>query len=322
VSVRLRVILAFASIFIVWGSTYLAIKYAVQEIPPLLTAAVRHVVAGTLLLLWARSKGLRATPVEWRHSAVVGALFFLIGHGTLHWAEQTVPSGLSALLVATEPVWIAVLLALTGSARLRPPTIAGLCLGLGGVWLLVGDDSIRASDALLTGSVAILLGAASWAFGVIYSQHAPMPANPTLRTATTLLCGSGWLLVASALVGEFGRVRVPSPLAIGSLAFLIVFGSILTFTAYYWLLDRYSATLVATHTYVNPAVAMLLGWAIAGEAVSRWSVLALLIIVGAIALVSTGAPPEREPHRHVGDGSVRSVVAALWSGRARYRRAE
>lgn len=149
-----------------------------------------------------------------------------------------------------------------------------------------------------------------------------MPANPTLRTATALLCGSGWLLLASALVGEFGRVRVPSPLAIGSLAFLIVFGSILAFTAYYWLLDRYPATLVATHTYVNPAVAMLLGWAIAGEAVSRWSVLALIIIVGAIALVSTGLPPEREPHRNVGDASVRSVVAGLWSARARYRRAE
>jgi drug/metabolite transporter (DMT)-like permease len=322
VAVRIRVVLAFATIFIVWGSTYLAIRYAVEEIPPLLTAAVRHVVAGAILLFWARSKGLRATSVEWRHSAVVGVLFFLIGHGTLHWAEQTVPSGLSALLVATEPVWIAVLLALIGSARLRPPTIAGLLLGLGGVWLLVADDTIGASDALLSGSVAILLGAASWALGVIYTQHAPMPANPTLRTATTLLCGSGWLLLASALVGEFGRVRVPSPLAIGSLAFLIVFGSILAFTAYYWLLDRYPATLVATHTYVNPAVAMLLGWAFAGETVSRWSVLALFVIVGAIALVGTGAQPEREPHRTVGDGSVRSVVAGLWSARARYRRAE
>jgi drug/metabolite transporter (DMT)-like permease len=322
VAVRIRVILAFASIFIVWGSTYLAIRYAVEEIPPLLTAAVRHVVAGAILLYWARSKGLRATSVEWRHSAVVGALFFLIGHGTLHWAEQSVPSGLSALLVATEPVWIAVLLALTGAARLRPPTIVGLVLGLGGVWLLVGDDTIRASEALLSGSVAILLGAASWALGVIYAQHAPMPANPTLRTATTLLCGSGWLLLASALAGEFGRVRVPSPLAIGSLAFLIVFGSILAFTAYYWLLDRYPATFVATHTYVNPAVAMLLGWAIAGEAVSRWSVLALVIIVGAIALVSTGPQPEREPHRNVGDGSVRSVVAGLWSARARSGRAQ
>jgi drug/metabolite transporter (DMT)-like permease len=311
-AVRIRVILAFASIFVVWGSTYLAIRYAVEEIPPLLTAGVRHLVAGVILLIWTRSKGLRATPVEWRHSAVVGALFFLIGHGTLHWAEQTVPSGLSALLVATEPFWIAVLLALTGSARLRPPTMAGLLLGLSGVWLLVGDDAIRSSEPLLMGSLAILLGAASWALGVIYSQHAPMPANPTLRTATTLLCGSGWLLLASALVGEFGRVRVPSLLAIGSLAFLIVFGSILSFTAYYWLLDRYPATLVATHTYVNPAVAMLLGWAIAGEAVSRGSFLALLLIVGAIALVSTGPRPERARHRNVGDHSVRAVLASLW----------
>jgi drug/metabolite transporter (DMT)-like permease len=244
-------------------------------------------------------------------------LFFLIGHGTLHWAEQTVPSGLSALLVATEPVWIAVLLALTGSARLRPATIAGLLLGIGGVWLLVGDGAIRANEAELRGSLAILLGAASWALGLIYAQHAPMAANPTLRTATTLLCGSGFLLLASAAAGEFGRVRVPSSLALGSLAFLIVFGSIVAFTAYYWLLDRFPATLVATHTYVNPAVAMLLGWAIAGEAISRWSVVALFMIVGAIALVGSGARPERQMQRNVGDGSVRSVVAGLLSARTR-----
>jgi drug/metabolite transporter (DMT)-like permease len=249
-------------------------------------------------------------------------LFFLIGHGTLHWAEQTVPSGLSALLVATEPVWIAVLLALTGTARLRPPTIAGLFLGLGGVWLLVGDDTIRASEGSVLGSAAILLGTASWALGVIYAQHAPMPANATLRTGTTLLCGSGWLLLASALVGEFGRLRVPSALAIGSVAFLIVFGSILAFTAYYWLLDRYPATLVVTHTYVNPAVAMLLGWAIGGEALSRWSVLALFAIVGAVGLVSTGPEPERETRRDVVDGSVRSVFASLWLARDRRRHAE
>lgn len=314
---RIRVALAFAAIFIVWGSTYLAIRYAVQEIPPLLTAAARNLVAGSILLGWARWKGLRASREEWRHSAVVGALFFLIGHGTLHWAEQTVPSGLAALLVATEPVWIAVLLAITGHGRLRPPTIAGLVLGLVGVWLLVGDEAIRSSEASLWGSVAILLGAASWACGVIYSQHAPMPPNHTLRTATTLLCGFCWLLPASALAGELGRLSVPSPLAIGSLAYLIVFGSILTFTAYYWLLDRFPATLVATHTYVNPAVAMLLGWAVAGEAVSRWSVLALIAIVGAIALVSTGTQLEREPRRDSGDGSIRAVVTSLWSARAR-----
>lgn len=314
---RIRVTLAFAAIFIVWGSTYLAIRYAVEEIPPLMTAAARNLVAGSILLGWARSKGLRATRLEWRHSAVVGALFFLIGHGTLHWAEQTVPSGLSALLVATEPVWIAILLAVTGSGRLRPPTLAGLALGLVGVWLLVGDEAIRSSDASFWGSLAILLGAASWAIGVVYAQHAPMPANPTLRTATTLLCGFAWLLPASLLAGEFGRVSVPSPLAIGSLVYLIVLGSILTFTAYYWLLDRFPATLVATHTYVNPAVAMLLGWAIAEEPVSRWSVLALVAIVGAIALVSTGVQLEREPRRDTGDGSIRAVVASVLSARAR-----
>jgi drug/metabolite transporter (DMT)-like permease len=284
---RVRTVLAFSAIFIVWGSTYLAIRYAVEEIPPLLTAGVRHLVAGGLLYGWARHKGLRASAVEWRHSLVVGALFFLVGHGTLHWAERTVPSGLAALLVATEPVWIAILLALTGGSPIRARTIGGLLLGLAGVWLLVGVDGDGPRRSLMIGGVAVLIGAASWGAGVVYSQRAALPAQPLLRTATTLLCGAGLLLAASAVFGEFGHVRVPSPRAIAALGYLIVFGSIIAFTAYYWLLDRYPATLVATHTYVNPAVAVLLGWAMGGEALSATLLLALVVIGGAIALVSS-----------------------------------
>lgn len=287
-----RTTLAFAAIFIIWGSTYLAIKYAVAEIPPLLTAGLRHLVAGAVLLSWARAKGLRASRLEWRHSLVVGVLFFLIGHGTLHWAEQTVPSGVSALLVATEPVWIAILLAFTAHTRLRGRTVAGLLLGLVGVAVLVGVDVEGNSRSLLVGSVAILLGAASWAAGVVYGQRAALPRDPLLRTATTLLCGAGLLLATSVGIGELAHLQTPSVRAIGSLAFLVVFGSIAAFTAYYWLLDRFPATLVATHTYVNPAVAVVLGWALGGEAVSMSLILGLTIITGAIALVgaSEGRP--------------------------------
>jgi drug/metabolite transporter (DMT)-like permease len=191
---RLRVLLAFAAIFIVWGSTYLAIRYAVAEIPPLLTAGVRHLTAGCVLYGWARVKGYRALGREWGHSAVVGLLFFLVGHGTLHWAEQSVPSGLAALLVATEPLWIALLLAALGISRLGVRTLVGALLGLAGVWALVGAD-VTSGSALSVGAVAILIGAASWGAGVVYAQRAAMPQNPTLRTATTLLCGapSCWL---------------------------------------------------------------------------------------------------------------------------------
>jgi drug/metabolite transporter (DMT)-like permease len=285
--VRTRTVLAFAAIFIVWGSTYLAIRYAVAEIPPLLTAGLRHLTAGALLLGWARFKGLRASAVEWRHSAVVGALFFLIGHGTLHWAEQFVPSGLSALLVATEPVWIAVLLAITGRSGLNARTVVGLVMGLAGVWLLVSGESVSRGPGLLAGCAAVLVGAASWGTGVVYSQRAPLPVDPFLRTATTLMCGAVMLLIAAAVFGEFGRLRMPSALAVSSLAYLIVFGSIVAFTAYYWLLDRFSATVVATHAYVNPAVAVLLGWAMGGEDVSASLVVGLVVITSAITLLSS-----------------------------------
>jgi drug/metabolite transporter (DMT)-like permease len=285
-SERGRVALAFATIFVVWGSTYLGIRYAVAEIPPFLTAGTRHFAAGAALFAWARYRGLRATAIEWFHSAIAGMLFFLIGHGTLHWAEQTVPSGLSALLVATEPVWIAVVMAVTGDAKLRLKTLVGLLLGLAGVWLLVRVDAALTDRGQLLGAIAVLIGAAAWGAGVVYTKHVPLPENPMLRTATTLLCGSGWLLGTSAVLGEPARLRAPSPLAIGSLAFLILFGSIAAFTAYYWLLDRYPPTLVATHTYVNPAVAVVLGWAFAGEAVSSTFLVALVVIVSAIALVA------------------------------------
>jgi drug/metabolite transporter (DMT)-like permease len=283
-----RTVLAFSAIFIVWGSTYLAIKYAVAEIPPLLTAGVRHLVAGSIMLLWASSKGQRASLEEWRHSAVVGALFFLIGHGTLHWAERFVPSGVAALLIATEPVWIAVLLAMTGRARLRSRSIGGLLLGLLGVWVVVGGDPAGGTSPL--GTITVVVGAIAWSAGVVYSQRAPLPADATMRAATTLLTGAALILGASALAGEFGQVRMPSFLAIASLAYLIVFGSIFAFTAYFWLLERYSATLVATHTFVNPAVAVILGWAIGGEAISASLILGLALIAVSIALVGDGEP--------------------------------
>jgi drug/metabolite transporter (DMT)-like permease len=232
--------------------------------------------------------------VEWRHSAVVGALFFLVGHGTLHWAEQSVPSGLSALLVATEPVWIAVLLAMTGRSSLNARTVLGLLIGLMGVWLLVGGESASQSPAPVIGCVAVLVGAASWAAGVVYSQRAPLPADPLLRTATTLMCGAAMLLTAAAVFGEFGRLRMPSAAAVLSLAYLIVFGSIVAFTAYYWLLDRFSATVVATHTYVNPAVAVLLGWAMGGESISASLVVGLVVITSAIVLVSSAPRAVRD----------------------------
>ena len=183
-------------------------------------------------------------------------------------------------------------MAVIGDAPLRLKTLVGLLLGLAGVWMLVRVDAALTDRAQVLGAIAVLVGAAGWGAGVVYTKHASLPGNPMLRTATTLLCGSGWLLGTSLVLGEPARLHAPSPLAIGSLAFLILFGSIAAFTAYYWLLDRYPATLVATHTYVNPAVAVALGWAFAGEAVSPTFLAALVVIVLAIALV--GESPSLE----------------------------
>jgi drug/metabolite transporter (DMT)-like permease len=291
-------VLAFLAIYVVWGSTYLAIRYAVEAIPPLMTAGLRHFVAGGILFAVAHGRGLRATREHWRASLVLGALFFLVGHGALHWAEQIVPSGLAALVIATEPVWIALLFALPPSRRpVTPSTAAGLGLGLLGVTLLMRDDLLGASARHIAGGLAVLVSSMSWSVGVRYSSRARLPADPLLRTATTLLAGAALLLATALVAGEPARLTAaalaPRPLL--SLFYLIFFGSLVAYTAYMWLLERCSPTLVATHTYVNPVVAMLLGWAIEDEPLTGSVVAAAALILTAVVLVGRGAPPETAP---------------------------
>ncbi len=282
--------LAFFAIYVIWGSTYLAIREAVETIPPLLTAGVRHLVAGTVLYamsVWVRGGRVRVTAAEWRGSLIVGLLFFLIGHGTLHWAEQTVPSGLAALFVATEPVWIALLMPTRGGSRMNLRTTGGLLAGLAGVGLLVPAESLTAASQQFWGSGAILVGAMSWALGVRYAATAPLPRDPFVRAATTLLCGAASLLAASLVTGEMTHVdvRAISGRSLLGLGYLIVFGSVVAFAAYTWLLDRRSATLVATHTFVNPVVAVLLGWLVAGENLTPRIVGAMTLILSAVVLL-------------------------------------
>jgi len=283
-----RIALAFFAIYVVWGSTYLAIRYAVESIPPLTTAGVRHLVAGLVLYALARWHGQRPRPGEWRASLFLGALFFLLGHGSLHWAERVVPSGLAALLVATEPVWIATLLALApGGPRLTTQTVAGLGVGLAGVAVLMQSDVLRVTERHLAGALAIVGGAVAWSVGVVYSRSARLPADALLRTATTLLCGAVLLLATAVAVGEPAQLSAASVSirSILSLAYLIVFGSLIAYTAYVWLLERCSPTLVATHTYVNPVVAVVLGWSVGDGPFASSVVVSGVLIVLAIALV-------------------------------------
>jgi drug/metabolite transporter (DMT)-like permease len=312
---RIPELLAFFAIYVIWGSTYLAIRHAVETIPPLMTAGVRHLIAGLIIYAWARRGKPAVTAAEWRASLVVAVLFFLIGHGTLHWAEQIVPSGIAALLVATEPFWIALLMPPSQGSRFSWRIAAGLTAGLVGVALLIPRDMVTAGAAELWGSAAILSGTMSWALGIRYSATAPLPRDPFLRAGTTLLCGATLLLPASLLTGEMVRVDLQaiSGRSIASLAYLIIFGSVVAFSAYFWLLERRSATLVATHTYVNPVIAVLLGWLLAGELLTLRIVWATALILTAVFVLKSdrllGTPLARATAapKVVNHGTVRGL---------------
>ncbi len=283
--------LAFLAIYVVWGSTYLAIRYAVEGIPPLIVAGVRHSVAGLVLLTWAYARGYRPGLHEWRASLVLGVLYFAIGHGSLHWAETVVPSGLAALLIASEPIWIAGMAAVVSHGeRLTGKTVIGLLLGIASVVLLVGGVTASGQRAVLVGSLAILVGTLSWSVGVFYSRSASLPRNAVARAGMPEIAGSVLLLVTAGFTGEFSHLHVAAIPArsLWALLYLITFGSIIAFTAYTWLLDHCSPTLVSTHTYVNPVIAVLLGWLWAGEVINTRVLEAGLLTLLAVYLISRG----------------------------------
>jgi len=281
--------LAFAAIYLVWGSTYLAIRYAVETIPPLLTAGLRHTVAGSILLAWAWARGYRPKREHWVAGAVVGSLYFLAGHGLLHWAEQYVGSGLAALLIATEPMFILLLAWAAGQQRISRTSAVGLGLGVVGVAVLMGGELGLKGSSLL-GVIAVLASSLAWSGGVVVSSKVKLPSDALARTAVPLVCGAAMLLVAAGLTGEFHTVHWAG-ITLRSwlgLAYLIVFGSVVAFTAYTWLLQRCPPALVATHTYANPVVAVLLGWLLAGEVLNARIILASVAILGAIVLIRRG----------------------------------
>lgn len=286
---NIKLALAFAAIYLVWGSTYLAIRYAVETIPPLVAAGVRHAIAGSILFAWAWARGYRPCREHWMAGAVVGALFFLVGHGSLHWAEQYVGSGLAALLIATEPMFILLLAWGMGQQRISRISALGLGLGVIGVAVLMrGELTMQGSS--LPGLLAVLLGSVAWSAGVVVSPRLKLPSDALARTAVPLVCGAVMLLLASGLTGELQHTHWASISlkSIFGLAYLITFGSIVAFTAYTWLLQQCPPTLVATHTYANPVVAVLLGWLLASEPLTTRVIIASVAILGAIMLIRRG----------------------------------
>jgi drug/metabolite transporter (DMT)-like permease len=284
-----KLALAFVAIYVVWGSTYLAIRYAVETIPPLVTAGIRHAIAGAIMLTWAWWRGFRPTRQQWVAGFALGSLFFLLGHGTLHWAEQYVGSGLAALLMATEPIFILVLGWMMGQQKISGMSALGLGLGVAGVAMLTGVELSLKGSSLL-GLLAVLLGSLSWSLGVVISPRLKLPSDALGRTALPTLCGAAMLLIAAGLTGEFQQTHWSSVSlrSIFGLGYLITFGSVIAFTSYTWLLQRVPPGLVATHTYANPVVAVVLGWLLAHEPITMRVVLASVAILVAIVLIRRG----------------------------------
>ena len=295
---RAQIVLAFAAIYLIWGSTYLGIRYAVETIPPLLMMGIRHFTAGLVVFIWARRRGGPApTRLQWAYATVTGALLFLGGHGTIAWAEQRIPSGLTALLCATLPLWT-VLLASRSEGKLGAKVWTGLLLGFGGVALLIGPDAISSGRRLdLLAAAAALSGSFLWAAGTIYSKRVKLPASSVLSAAMQMVAGGATLLIASLLAGEASALNVAAVTekSVFALAYLIVFGSIIAFTVFTWLLTVSSSSQVSTFAYVNPVVAVFLAWALADERIGIRTIAATAIILASVALVSRRGKVQEAP---------------------------
>ena len=294
---RARLLLAFAAVYIIWGSTYLAIRIAVESIPPLLMASIRMTSAGAVLLGIALLTGApRPNRAEWRSAIVIGALLFLGGNGAVVWSAQHVPSGLVALVVSSVPLWLVVLESVRPQGnRPRPITWLGVAVGLAGIAMLVGPGGMRGGiDPFST--IILVLGSLLWATGSLLSRRMPAPRSPLVTAALQMLCGGLWQLVAGLALGEAPRFHPASvtPAAWISVAYLSVFGSIVAFTAFMWLMRNTTPAKAGTYGYVNPIVALILGWAFAGERLTVRAGVAAVVIIGAVALITSAGTPRNE----------------------------
>ncbi len=288
----LAVLAAFAAVYFIWGSTFLAMRYAVETLPPFLMVAARCLVSGGILYGWLRLRGVPAPRREhWLSAAVVGPLLFVGGQAMVAWAQRRVPSGLAAVLLATSPLWMVLLAGRQRrSGRAHWSVLAGLGLGLAGVAILVGPASLlRGGGIDSAGAAALLAAALSWSAGSIHSRARAWPASQPMAASAQLVAGGAALGLLSLLAGELSSLdpRALSMRSLAALAYLIVFGSLITFSAYHWLLGVASAARVATYAYVNPVVAVWLGWAVAGEPITARLLAATIAIVGGVALITT-----------------------------------
>lgn len=292
-------VIAFAAVYLIWGSTYLGIKYAIQTIPSFIMASVRFLVAGAVLFTVGRfSKGYqRPTRENWKASFILGAFLLGIGNGGVVVAEHYLSSGLTALLIATNPFWIVLITWLfMGKGRPNSKVVLGLLVGFAGVMMLIVGRSEEAHEGQWLGVGLVMLSTLGWAIGSLYGAKAPIAKGLMTAAGMQMLAGGSILFAISLLAGEWATfdISAVSSSSLIALAYLIVIGAIVAYTAYSWLMQNASPAAVSTYAYVNPAIAVILGWLIAGESLTGQMLIGAAAIVGSVVLI-TGSKAKPDP---------------------------
>lgn len=295
---KTRVWTALITVYLVWGSTYLAIHYGVETIPPFILAGTRFLIAGIILLVWRRAAGdTFPTFRQWRSAAVIGTLLLLGGNGVVSFAEERVPSGVTALMIGAVPLWMILIDAIRpGGTKPGWRTILGLLVGFSGIFLLVGPSGLIKGNTSFdpVGMGALVLASFLWALGSVHSKTADMPASSLVASGAEMLCGSAALFIFAAFAGNWNQLSIPaiSTSSWLGLGYLTVIGSLIGFVAYSWLLQNAPVSLVATYAYVNPVVAVFLGSLIAQEALTARTLMAAAIIIGSVIFINSARAPK------------------------------
>ncbi|MGB9233045.1 MAG: EamA family transporter [Terriglobales bacterium] len=297
-----KLLLAFGIIYLVWGSTFLAIRIGVREVPPFLLAGIRFCVAGIVLFAWMRARG---TPLptrrEWASASVVAVLIFVGDYGLVFWSERRVPSGIAAVMLATIPLFMALSeIVFLRTQRLTARLAFALLIGLGGVAVLVSHSFGLGEEPVNPyGALALVIAACSWSGAAVLLRKLPLPASKPMSSAAQMLLGGVWLAITSTALGEFRGfdVRAVSRGAWLALAYLIVAGSIIAYTAYVWLLHHESPTKVGTYAYVNPVIAVAIGYFLGGEGIGPRTLLGMLLVLVSVVVITTTRVKKPEPVR-------------------------
>jgi len=302
----LMVAAAFAAIYLIWGSTYLAIKYAVESVPPFLMTGARFLVAGAVLYGWSALRpgpGLapppstRANLRAWREAFIVGTLLIVGGTALVSWAELSVPSGITSLILATTPLWMVVLEGVSSGRAPVPRVLAGVAVGFSGLAILIWPSLMSPGTGIdLLGVAALAAAALAWSAGALYSRRVALPASAARATGMQMLAGAVLSLGLGIALGEHRSLSVAAitPASFAAIAYLVIAGALVGFSAYLWLMRVSTPSRVATHAYVNPVVAVLLGWAVLGESVTARTGIAMAVIVAAVVLI-VSAPSSAKP---------------------------